>query len=321
MRKFVDVVKIHIFSGKGGDGCNSRYRDKYLRQGKPDGGDGGKGGDVTLVADRNVQTLLDFLFHSQYSAKKGLNGGSKNKKGKNGEPLVLRVPQGTVVKDVQTNEIIADIIEEGQALTVAEGGRGGTGNARMRCATKGEQGVERFLILELHLIADIGIIGFPNAGKSSLISTLSNAKPKIADFPFTTLSPVLGKMGFTDHLQLTIAEIPGIIEEAHKGKGLGLDFLRHALRTKMLVHLLDISNNPFDHYCILNREIKHYGKGLDKIPQIAVANKMDLQRSEENLKVLKKKIADVLPISCVTGEGIEELKNRIKQVYEKKISS
>ncbi len=245
---FIDLAKIYVKAGDGGNGAVAFLREKYRPFGGPAGGDGGKGGDVVLVATSRKHTLLDFEYRTKFRAQNGQHGKGKNQAGKDGEDLIIEVPVGTVVKDALTGEVLCDLVEEGQSCVVAKGGRGGRGNARFasptnqapKYAEKGQKGEERWLILELKLIADVGLIGLPNAGKSTLISKLTKARPKIADYPFTTLSPVLGVLELDEEHRLVLADIPGLIEGASKGRGLGLEFLRHIERTKLLLHLLPL---------------------------------------------------------------------------------
>ncbi|MCM8800554.1 MAG: GTPase ObgE [Candidatus Omnitrophica bacterium] len=314
---FIDNVKIYVKAGDGGKGCRSFYRDKYRRKGIPDGGDGGKGADIIIKADRNLHTLLDFKYQHHFIGKDGADGAGKNKKGKDAEPVIIRVPVGTMVKDTYTNCILADLDKDGQAVIVAYGGKGGKGNQHRIEPTCGQKGEERQLILDLKLIADIGLIGFPNVGKSTLISAISNAHPLIANYPFTTKSPVLAVVE-EDERSFVIADIPGLIEGSWQGKGLGDRFLRHIERTKLLVHMIDISGsqgrNPIQDYKIINKELSNYSKEVARKPQIIVANKMDLEGAEKNLeefkKVIKKK---VYPISALKREGLKELLDAFKK--------
>ena len=267
MVRFIDEAKIYVRSGRGGRGCVSFRREKFVPRGGPDGGDGGNGGDVILVAQRNVSSLLDHRYRQHYIAQNGEHGKGKNQHGKNAPPLIVPVPVGTVVKDFYTGEILGDMVEEGQTLVVARGGRGGRGNARFatstnqapRYAEPGEEGEERTLLLELKLLADVGIVGFPNAGKSTLISRISAARPKIADYPFTTIVPNLGVVRYNEGKTFVVADIPGLIKGAHEGAGLGIRFLKHIERTRLLIHLLDLSpltgRNPIEDYHVLNEEL------------------------------------------------------------------
>ncbi len=329
--KFIDKAKIYVKGGDGGRGCVAFRREKFVPFGGPSGGNGGKGGDVIIEADDRLQTLMDYRYKRHYKAKNGQPGSGSNKHGKSADDLVLRVPVGTVVKDAETGEVIADLTEKGQRVVVAKGGKGGRGNAAFKSPTnqtpttaeEGERGEERWIELELKLIADVGIIGFPNAGKSTLISTLSHAKPKIADYPFTTLTPVLGVLEFDIGDSIVLADIPGLIEGASKGAGLGHEFLRHIERTKFLIHLIDISDfrerDPVEAFEIINRELENYSPELVEKPQIVVGNKIDIlsDRGEiDRLKTFFEKRGYIfIPVSLVTKEGIDEL---IKAIKEKK---
>lgn len=308
---FIDSAKIYVRAGKGGDGCQSFYRDKYTRYGIPDGGNGGRGADVIIQADKYLHTLLDFKYKTEFYAAHGAHGSGKHKKGKDAAVLLIKVPCGTVVKDAKTQCILRDLHTHAETVVVAKGGRGGSGNRRKPEATKGEPGEERDLIFDLKLIADVGIVGFPNSGKSTLISVISSAHPKIAAYPFTTKEPALGVVG-KDEITFTLADIPGLIEDSHKGKGLGDKFLRHIERTKILVHLIDMAGvdgrNPIDDFRAINKELKLYSKEVAAKGQILVANKMDLEPALENLKAFKKQIkGKVHPISALEKKGLEAL--------------
>lgn len=310
---FVDIAKIQVRAGDGGDGCSSIYRDKYTRRGIPDGGPGGKGADVIIRANENIHTLLDFQYRRHFKAASGTNGSSKNKKGKDGIDCIIEVPPGTLVKDLDSGRLLRDLIKPGEEVIVAKGGEGGRGNASKKPATKGLPGEERDLVLELKLIADCGIVGFPNSGKSTLISKISKAKPKIAPYPFTTREPVLGIVeSHKGARAFTVADIPGLIEGAHRGKGLGDKFLRHIERTKILIHLIDMAGvdgrNPIVDYHSLNNELRLYGCNLGKKRQIIAANKMDLPEAKGNLERFKREVKEaVFPISAKNDSGIREL--------------
>jgi len=321
---FVDQVKIKVIAGYGGEGVNSFYRDKFKRCGIPDGGDGGKGGDVIIRANKNFFTLYDFQFRRHFKAEDGKNGSSKKKKGRDGRDLIIDVPVGTIVKDLKTECILRDLDSPNESVIVAIGGRGGRGNQHKRIAEKGEKGQEKEILLDLKLISDVGIIGFPNTGKSTLISAISNAHPKIAGYPFTTKSPVLGIVQSClwvdreEDFSFSIADIPGLIEGSHEGRGLGFRFLRHIERTRLLVHLIDMGSvegrSPIEDYRILNKELSLYSKRVANIPQIIVANKMDLSKAKSNLKRFKDKInGSVIPISALKREGLEELVEIIRK--------
>jgi len=321
--KFIDEVRIYVKAGDGGNGCVSFRREKFIPKGGPDGGDGGKGGDVILQADIQLSTLLDLTYQSQFRAKRGGHGRGKNQTGKDGEDLILRVPVGTVIKDDGTGEILEDLIFDGQQFVAAKGGRGGRGNARFatptlrtpRYAEKGEKGEERYLKLELKLLADVGLIGYPNVGKSTLLSRISSAKPKIASYPFTTLIPNLGVVEREGEKPFVVADIPGLIEGAQKGVGLGLRFLRHIERTRLLIHILDSSQdplrNPIQDFNVINKELCAYHPNLSEKPQIVVLNKIDIPSVREKATLLEKEFEKIekklYKISAKTGEGIDEL--------------
>jgi len=317
---FIDTAKIHVRGGNGGKGCRSFYRDKYQRLGIPDGGDGGKGGDVIFRADRNLHTLLDFQYNRHFYAKNGEHGSGKQKKGKDGEPLIVRVPLGTIITDAATGSTLRSLNVDQEEVTVAKGGKGGRGNQHRHSieVTDPEICEEKELILDLKLIADVGVVGYPNAGKSTLISNISNAHPKIAAYPFTTKFPVLGVV-IKDENKFVIADIPGLIEGSAKGRGLGDKFLRHIERTKILVHMVDMGSsegrNPIHDYKVINEELRGYSAEVFKKPQILVANKMDLDGAEANLKKFKKVVKKkIIPISALNKIGLEEL---IEAIWEK----
>jgi GTP-binding protein len=308
---FVDSAKIYVRSGKGGKGCHSLYKDKYTRRGIPDGGDGGIGADVIFRADRNLHTLLDFRYNRHFYALNGKHGSGKNKKGKDAPALLIRVPQGTDIKDAKTGYVLCQLEKDQQEVIVARGGKGGLGNQHHQEATEGEPGEEREIILDLRLIADVGVVGFPNAGKSTLISHISNAHPQVAAYPFTTKFPVLGVVKTGDDY-FVVADIPGLIEGSSFGKGLGDEFLRHVERTKILIHLIDMAGfegrDPLQDYKTINQELKNYSKEVYKKLQIIAANKMDLESAPLNLARFKKAIKKkVYPISALKKEGLEEL--------------
>ena len=295
--QFIDYVKIFVKAGDGGRGCVSFRREKYVPRGGPDGGDGGKGGDVIIRASSELHTLLDHKYKKSYKAKRGEHGKGSNMKGKDGEDLIINVPVGTVIKDSDTDEILADLDNEGKEFRVAKGGKGGLGNAHFvtptnqapRYAQPGEAGEERWIILELKLLADIGLIGLPNAGKSTLISVISSARPKIADYPFTTLTPILGVVKYGEYQSFVVADIPGLIEGAHKGVGLGHQFLRHVERTSMLLHLVDVSDfvdsNPIEDFEKIQKELELYNPQLIRKPLAVVGTKIDI--ANEGLRLRK----------------------------------
>jgi len=326
---FVDEVTIHVRAGHGGKGCCSFRREKYIPLGGPDGGNGGKGADIVVVADPHTRTLIDYRYRPHHFARHGQHGSGSRSSGAAEKDIVLPVPQGTIVRIKETGEIIADLVEPGQRVIVAKGGRGGLGNAHFVTATNqaprktqpGEEGEEFELVLELKLLADIGIVGFPNAGKSTLISTISAAKPKIADYPFTTLTPNLGVVRLEEGESFVVADVPGLITGASHGAGLGTRFLRHLARTKLLVHLVDLSpdagRDPVEDYKAINAELKEFGGGLEKKPQLLVASKADIPEAAANLKKLqtfaKRKRIPCYVISAATHQGVKELVFAMKQ--------
>ena len=327
---FVDEAKFFVKAGDGGNGCVSFRREKYVPRGGPNGGDGGKGGDVYLVADRNLNSLIDFRYHSHFKAEPGVGGQGSDRHGRGGKDCVVRVPLGSVIKDAETGVVLVDLIEPEQVYCAAEGGKGGLGNARFatstnrapRKATLGRPGEERWLVIELKLLADVGLIGLPNAGKSTLLSKLSAANPKIAPYPFTTLEPQLGVLHFQYTDPCIIADIPGLIEGAHQGVGLGHQFLRHIERTSILLHLIDVSSDegqPFEDYQVLARELAAYNRELLDRKHLIVLNKIDLV-DEERLAEVKQQFAAVdlplLTISAETGAGLELLKELLADLLE-----
>ena len=325
---FLDKSRIKILSGKGGNGIVAWRREKYVDKGGPAGGDGGRGGDIYFVADENMSTLLDFKIKSVYKAQSGENGGIKNMHGACAKDLYIKVPLGTVVRDTKTGNIIADFTENEQKILIAKGGRGGRGNARFATAQKrapqfcepGEPGIERTLELELKLIADVGLLGMPNAGKSTFISKVSSAKPKIADYPFTTLVPHLGVVKNADGGSYVIADIPGLIEGASDGVGLGHEFLRHVERCRFLIHIVDITaENPLNNYNIINNELKKHSERLADLYQILVLNKIDALSKEEidrYIEEFKQYSPEIFAISAVTGENISSLMHFVDKKVE-----
>jgi GTP-binding protein len=324
----IDQVKIFVASGKGGDGAVTFRREKYIPHGGPSGGDGGKGGDVVLRVNPRINTFGLFSHKVHFKAGHGNRGGSSTKTGRSAEDVIIDVPPGTMVRDTESNEILADLVREGDAVVIVKGGRGGRGNARFansknqapRYAEKGEPGEEKWVILELRLIADVGIVGVPNAGKSTLLSVISNARPKIADYPFTTLEPNLGMVRYDD-TDLVVADIPGLVEGAHMGVGLGHAFLRHITRTRMLVHILNgASEDPVADYNQINVELALYDDKLGKRPQIVVLNKMDIpevaakwEQIEADLKA--RGVENPMPISAATQQNVTALVQRMFQTY------
>jgi GTP-binding protein len=320
--QFVDYVKIHVKAGDGGRGCVSFRREKYVPRGGPNGGDGGRGGHIIIRASAQLNTLLDLRYQRQYKAKRGQHGMGKNMHGKDGVDTVIPVPVGTLVKDEETGEILADLDAEGMEVIAAKAGRGGLGNAHFATPTRqapkfaqpGEEGKERTLVIELKLLADVGLIGLPNAGKSTLISVISAAKPKIADYPFTTLDPNLGVVKLEDFRSFVVADIPGLIEGAHTGAGLGFQFLRHVERTSMLLHLVDVSvmspGDPAENLEKINRELGLYSAALLEKPQMVVATKLDIADRDKLDRLsdyCKNSEIVFLAVSAATGRGVKEL--------------
>ena len=316
---FIDNVKIFVKAGNGGKGCRSFYRDKYTRHGIPDGGDGGKGADIVIRADRHLRTLLDLRYHREFRGSHGAHGSGNKRKGKNAPAVVIRVPVGTVIKDAVTASLLRDLDKVDEEVVVARGGNGGLGNIHkhIRESMPGEAGQEKELILDLKLIADVGVVGYPNAGKSTLVTALSNAHPEIAAYPFTTKFPILGVVG-SGQDAFVIADIPGLIEGASQGRGLGDRFLRHIERTKILVHLVDMAavegRDPLQDYRAINKELAQYSPAVQKKTQVLVANKMDLETAGENLKMFKKSLRKkVYPVSALQKSGLEELIEGIRE--------
>jgi GTP-binding protein len=318
---FIDEVEIVVASGKGGDGCVSFRREKFVPKGGPDGGDGGDGGDVVLVADEHMSTLLDFRYQAFFEAESGGSGEGGNRSGARGADLELHVPVGTLVRDVESGQVLGDLVEPGQRLVVCKGGRGGLGNKRLATSTRqaptfaerGQPGEKRRLKLELRLIADVGLLGFPNAGKSTLISVISSARPKIAPYPFTTLTPHLGLVRAGED-SFVVADLPGILEGASEGVGLGLRFLRHAERTRLLAYVIECApmdgKHPREHLRVLRDEVSKFSRALAEKPWVMVLSKADLlrepSRREELLREMQAEGAKVFLLSAVTGEGVQE---------------
>jgi len=326
---FVDIVKIHVAAGSGGHGAVSFRREKYIPAGGPDGGDGGRGGDIIFQADAGLKTLMDFRYKKNYKAQNGQNGAGSNRTGKDADHLVLKLPVGTVIKDAQTDRVIADLTKPGQRSVVAMGGKGGKGNSRFKSSTRqaptfaenGYDGEEKWLVLELKLIADVGLIGFPNVGKSTILSVVTGASPKIANYPFTTLNPNLGVVQLDERRSFVMADIPGLIEGAHEGVGLGHEFLRHIERTRLLIHVLDASGSegrdPLEDFKQVNYELEKHNIKLADRPQIVAANKIDLPEAAKALpkikRALEKEGYEVFEISAAANTGLDRL---VARAYE-----
>lgn len=329
---FIDVAKIYVKAGKGGNGIVSWRREKYEPAGGPYGGDGGNGGSVILQGDEGIRTLMDFRYKRSYIGENGEDGRTKNQYGKTGTDIILKLPVGTLIKDEETGKVIVDIKEHGQQFVIAKGGKGGRGNAKFATATRqapgfaeaGTKGQERNIVLELKLLADVGLVGFPNVGKSTLLSMISAAKPKIANYHFTTLKPNLGVVRVAEEKSFVLADIPGLIEGASEGAGLGLDFLRHIERTRILVHVLDASGseerNPIEDFHKINEELFQYNEKLREKPQIIAANKTDLPEAAQWVDKIKEEFIpqgyEVFEISAATNKGIQELVYAIWNLLE-----
>jgi len=331
---FLDEVKIFVRSGGGGNGLVAFRREKYVPKGGPAGGDGGRGANVVFIVDEGLRTFMDYRYQKKFVAPNGENGMSKGMHGRKSKDLYLKVPPGTVIRDTDTGEVLADLVEHEQEVIVARGGRGGRGNCRFatpsnpapEIAENGEPGEERNLTLELKLMADVGLVGFPSVGKSTLLSITSKAKPKIADYHFTTLAPNLGVVETKDHRSFVMADLPGLIEGASQGVGLGHQFLRHIERTKVIVHVVDMSatdgRDPYEDYKIINQELGEYNMRLLERPQIVVANKMDIPAAQENLEEFKAKLAvdgeevDIVEISAFTRTNVDNLLYKISDILD-----
>lgn len=327
---FVDTARIYVKAGDGGNGAIAFRREKHVPRGGPAGGDGGRGGDVVVVADEGLRTLMDFRYQRHFKAERGENGRGKNQNGADGEDLIIRVPVGTLIYD-EDGRLLADLTTHQQRVVVAKGGRGGRGNTRFASAKNpapyisenGEPGEERWVQLELKLLADVGLIGFPSVGKSTLLASVSAARPKIADYHFTTLSPNLGVVDVGDGRSFVLADLPGLIEGAHQGVGLGHEFLRHAERTRCLIHVIDMAaiegRDPVNDYHLINRELALYSPALARRPQVVAANKMDLPDAARNLERFRREVPDVpvFPISAATGEGVRALMLAVAEMLER----
>lgn len=328
---FIDKARIHIKAGDGGNGVVSFRREKFVPKGGPDGGDGGRGGDVIFVADPGLSTLLDFQYRQHVKAGRGRHGEGSDRHGRDGEDVVVTVPIGTVLRDAETKQVIADLTEGGRPVVVARGGKGGRGNAHFatpthrapRHAEPGQPGEERWVVLELRLIADVGLVGVPNVGKSTLLSRVSAAKPKIADYPFTTTQPALGVVRVPDGRSFVLAEIPGLIEGAHLGAGLGHDFLRHISRTRVIIHVLDLASerDPLADFDAINEELRLYDAILLERPMLVALNKIDVPearaRATEVAARLEARGVRAWPISAVTGEGLPDLLRAVADLLDR----
>jgi GTP-binding protein len=328
---FIDRTKIRVNAGRGGNGCVSFRREKHVPKGGPNGGDGGKGGDVIAQVDEHLNTLIRQYYTQHYKAGNGEHGKGSYKHGKNGSDAIVPLPAGTIIRDADTGKLIADLTSTEQSVILARGGIGGRGNTHFKSSTnqaprvaeKGEPGEERTLELELRLIADIGLIGYPNAGKSSILARVSAAKPKIAEYPFTTLSPVLGVVRVDEEKSFVLADIPGLIEGAHSGVGLGDEFLRHISRTRALIHVIDVASvdgrDPAEDFENINKELELYDARLTHLPQVIAANKMDLPTAVPGLQNLRQHLGtdkEIIPVSAATGEGLTELIYSAFQIFE-----
>ncbi|CAH8769362.1 GTPase ObgE [Paenibacillus dendritiformis] len=332
---FVDKTKIYVKGGDGGDGLVAFRREKYVAMGGPAGGDGGHGGDVIFRVDEGLRTLVDFRYQKHFKASRGEKGRNKSQHGANAEHMIVRVPPGTVVIDDDTQEVIADLTRNGQEVVIAKGGRGGRGNMRFatpanpapELAEHGEEGQERWVVLELKVMADVGLVGFPSVGKSTLLSVVSGAKPKIGAYHFTTITPNLGVVDIGDGRSFVMADLPGLIEGASEGVGLGHEFLRHIERTRIIIHVVDMAGtegrDPFDDWVKINDELRQYNEKLAERPQIVAANKMDMPQAEENLEAFREQVRalkgdeiEIMPISSLTKQGVQELLYKAMDMLE-----
>jgi len=327
---FVDEVEVELIAGAGGNGCTAFRREKYIEMGGPFGGDGGKGGNIIFKADSGLNTLLDLRYQKKYKANKGENGEGKNKDGANAKDLIIKVPIGTIVTDLSTNEIIADLIKQDEEKIIAKGGRGGRGNTSLKTKSNtapnysenGEEGEHKLVKVELKLLADVGLVGLPSVGKSTIISCLSAARPKIASYHFTTLTPNLGVVKARNGKTFVMADLPGLIKGASLGQGLGDKFLKHIERTKVIAHVIDMGSiegrNPYDDYLLINKELEEFNKKLLEKPQIIIANKMDIPKAKENLKEFKKNIKDIkiFEVIAAKNEGLQEVADYLSNIIE-----
>lgn len=331
---FVDKAKVYVKGGDGGDGLVAFRREKYVPDGGPAGGDGGRGGDVIFRVDEGLRTLMDFRYQRHFKADKGIKGRNKSQHGANADHMIVRIPPGTVLIDDDTQEILADLTRHGQQVVVARGGRGGRGNTRFATANNtapelaenGEEGQERYIVMELKVMADVGLVGFPSVGKSTLLSVVSAAQPKIGAYHFTTITPNLGVVDVGDGRSFVMADLPGLIEGASEGVGLGHEFLRHVERTRIIIHVVDMSGSegrdPFEDWVLINDELRQYNAALIDRPQIVAANKMDMPDSEENLASFRERVAElrpdleIMPISSLTRQGVQELLYRATDILD-----
>lgn len=331
---FIDEVKLTVIAGNGGDGCTAFRREKYVAMGGPFGGDGGHGSDIIFKVDTGLHTLIDLRYMKVIKGKKGENGTGKNMNGKDADDIIIKVPQGTVISDYETNLVIADLKEKDAEFIVAKGGRGGYGNTHFKTLSNpapnfsenGEPGEEKVLKIELKMLADVGLVGLPSVGKSTILSKVSKAKPKIADYHFTTLFPNLGVVKTKDNRSFVMADLPGLIEGASNGAGLGDKFLRHIERTKVIAHVIDMSGienrDPYEDFVLINKELENFSKKLIKKPMIIIANKMDMPKSEENLKEFKKKVKlDIYPIKAIENDGLEPVLMKLADLVEETVDS
>ncbi len=326
---FIDEVVIKVIAGRGGDGCTAFRREKYVQMGGPYGGNGGHGASIKFMVDTGLHTLIDLRYMKMIKGEKGENGSGKNQNGKNAEDVIIKVPQGTIITDMDTGLIIADMKDVNDSIIVAEGGRGGRGNTAFKTQSNpcpsfsenGEPGEEKVLKVELKLLADVGLVGFPSVGKSTFLSKISSAKPKIAEYHFTTLTPNLGMVKTKDNRSFVVADLPGLIEGASSGAGLGDKFLRHIERTKVIAHIVDMSGiegrNPYDDYVKINQELADFSAKLIKKPMIVLANKMDMPDSEKNLAEFRKKVkCDIYPISAINSDGIDNVLIKLADILD-----
>ena len=330
---FVDEVVLKVMAGAGGDGCTAFRREKYIEMGGPFGGNGGRGSDIVFQVDEGLHTLLDLRYQKQIKGTKGENGRGKNQHGKNSSDVIVKVPQGTVVTDLDTGLIICDLKHKGESFVVAKGGRGGRGNTAFKTQTNtapdfsenGEPGEEKTLKVEVKMLADVGLVGLPSVGKSTIISSISRSKPKIAAYHFTTLVPNLGVTRTQDNYSFVVADLPGLIEGASQGEGLGDKFLRHIERTKVIAHVIDMGSvegrNPYDDYVLINKELEAFNAKLLKKPMIIVANKMDIPGAKENLEEFKKKVTDkkIFEVSGATKEGLQDVVNYLGKILKENL--